>query len=349
MKILIVKTSSLGDLIHVFPVIEYLRTKHPAVQIDWVVEKPFAELVKVHPGVDNVLTVQTKAWRKSLWKQAVWQEMATFRRELQRTHYDVVFDLQGNTKSGLITGLASGREKVGFARDVVPESPNMLFTSRRYSFSSGKNIRADYLSVVKQYYQDSSSFRHGLVRLSLSEEQKARLQTILGAPELNEPHRVVVCSGSMWPNKQLSLASLSGFLKLIHEDRPSSFLFAWGSAEEKEVASKLCKLFPENSIVLERLPLPTLQNLMAEVDLVVSMDSLPLHLAGTTGTPTFGAFGASLASKYKPEGIQHKAVQGGCPYGRQFDKRCPILRSCPTGACIKDLTPEALFAAYKKN
>jgi heptosyltransferase-1 len=66
-------------------------------------------------------------------------------------------------------------------------------------------------------------------------------------------------------------------------------------------------------------------------------------LAGSTSTPTYSIFGASSAQKYKPIGTCHKAFQGECPYGKTFEKRCDILRTCKTGACIKQLQGEQLF------
>jgi heptosyltransferase-1 len=119
-------------------------------------------------------------------------------------------------------------------------------------------------------------------------------------------------------------------------------LFLWGSASELKTAQELKNRF-EHSLVVEKLSLPGLQNLMASVDFVVAMDSLPLHLAGTTETPAFGIFGASSAQKYMPQGNAHFAFQGSCPYGRVFERRCPILRTCPTGSCIRDLQGKELF------
>jgi heptosyltransferase-1 len=73
MKILLIKTSSLGDIIHAFPTLSFLRQKFPDAKIDWVVEKPFAELVKAHPFVNDVLTVDTKGWRKNLISKETWK------------------------------------------------------------------------------------------------------------------------------------------------------------------------------------------------------------------------------------------------------------------------------------
>lgn len=345
MKILIVKTSSLGDLIHVFPVVDYLKEKYPEAQIDWIVEKPFAELIVAHPKINQVLTIQSKLWRKSFWKPSVWRDVAAFRRLLQSNIYDLVFDLQGNTKSGFITGLARSDNKVGFARGSVPEWPNLLFTKRRFTPPSGQNIRSDYLSIVQQYFGDSAPFVGKSVQLKINEQNSNDLKALLENTLLKDRNRILVCPGSAWPNKQTSKETLKGFLQLLSNEEPSCFLFAWGSAEEESIVRELHTSFPENSLVIPRLSLSVLQNLMAGMNLVIAMDSLPLHLAGTTGVKTFGIFGASSASKYNPVGPQHLAIQGTCPYGQRFDKRCPVLRTCPTGACIKELTPNNLKIA----
>lgn len=347
MKILIVKTSSLGDIIHVFPVVEYLKSIHSDVQIDWVVESPFAELVRAHPQVNDVLCIDSKAWRKAFWKPYAWRECRAFKKALQSKTYDVVFDLQGNTKSGIVTGFANSPQKVGFAKKDAPEAPNILFTTKRYALAPHRNIRLDYLSIVQQYYGDTNTFTPAGVQLHITAEDLSTIDETLSkaAPKTRS---ILVCPGSAWPNKQLSEETLLKFLGHIHAEGPSAFFLAWGNAQEKATAEKLHQMFSSNSIVLERLRLPALQNLMSRMDAVIAMDSLPLHLAGTAGVPTFSAFGASSAAKYKPPGPLHITVQGNCPYNRQFEKRCPILRTCPTGKCIKDLRAEDLYQKWSE-
>jgi heptosyltransferase-1 len=88
LKVLIVKTSSLGDIIHTFPVLQFLHEKHPGVSVDWVVEAPFAELVRAHPLVNQVFPVDTKKWRKAVNLKL----LVKFARDLRKTRYDVLFD-----------------------------------------------------------------------------------------------------------------------------------------------------------------------------------------------------------------------------------------------------------------
>lgn len=339
MKILIIKTSALGDVIHAFPCLQYLRQKFPEAQIDWVVEKSFAELVQAHPGVNRALTVDTKQWRKGLFKKETRRAMSDFLKKLRTVHYDVVFDLQGNIKSGLICGFVKASFKVGFGKRTVPEWPNLIFSNVHYNPPKGQNIRLDYLHLLQSYFKDFSVFQDTGVLLRLQPEQKTLLEQIKKSIQALPGTKIMVCPGSAWPNKQLTQEGLLQLLHQLRKKRPCSFIFVWGTAQEKDYVLKLHEHFPSDSMVVDRMPLPVLQNLMGALDLVVAMDSLPLHLAGTTQVPTLSVFGASSAAKYKPEGVQHQSYQGVCPYGRTFEKRCPILRSCPTGACIHEFEP----------
>lgn len=327
MKILIVKTSALGDIIHAFPVVDYLKSLFPQVQIDWIVEKAGAELVKTCPGVNHAYIVNTKAWRKGQELEG----LRNFVNALRQTTYDVVFDLQGNLKSGLMTAVAKSRNKVGFAKQTVPEWPNLIFTTKRFNPPPSKNIREDYLFLAQSYF---NNFRN---------VEKPRMQAE------NKPQQiaVMVCPGSNWPNKQLSREALEGFLALIQQNYRVMYHFVWGNDAEKEWAKTLHARFKQDSIVVDRQPLPMLKKHMEQMQLVIAMDSLPLHMAGTTSALTFSVFGPSSAHKYNPLGKEHHALQGTCPYGRQFEKRCPILRTCPTGQCIKGLTSESLWKSFK--
>lgn len=350
-KILLIKTSSLGDIVHIYPVVDFLRKKFPAAQIDWVVEAPFADIVKSHPAINRVITPSTKSWRKSLFNNATINSIRHFRNELRREHYDAIFDLQGNIKSGLILSQARSTCKIGFGKKTVPEWPNLLFTNHRINPSKKNNIRQDYLSIVATYFNElpvgTSLLGTKNVCLKITPEEETLIYNIGKAhTDLNVP-TVMVCPGSAWRNKQLTNETLKGFLLLLRDYLKCHFLFIWGTDEEKKSVDQLHLDFVSGSLVVDKMNLPMLQNLMARSALVIAVDSLPLHLAGTTSTPTFSVFGASSAMKYKPPGESHFALQGECPYGRTFEKRCPVLRTCPTGACIRSMGAQEVFKAFK--
>ncbi len=328
MKVLIVKTSSLGDIIHTFAAVDYLKNRFPKAEIDWVVENPFAELVRGHPDIDRVLTIESKKWRKNPFKKENRQQIAQFRKRLRETDYDLLFDFQGNVKSSFITFFACAQKKVGFGWKSVPEWPNGLFTRKKINPPTGGNIREDYLAIVQGYFKDEHPFSPRPITLKLDSLQLQKLTTLFARPI--KP--ILVCPSAAWPNKCLSESTLRKVLERLNQ---APYWFIWGNPAERELAARLAAHFPE-SAVLERLSLPLLQHVMARCKLVVAMDSLPLHLCGTTPTPSLSFFGPSSSAKYRPLGEQHRSIQGKCPYQVRFEKRCPQLRSCQTGSCLKE-------------
>lgn len=342
MKILIVKTSALGDIIHAFPVLQYLRACYPEAQIDWVVEKNFAPLIEAHPSLSQAIKIDTKKWRKSFWKKEIREELNCLCLQLRHTHYDLLFDLQSNLKSSLINFLARSAKKIGFGRKTVHEWPNLFSTNWHIDPPANKNIRDDYLYLA-QYVVGNFDYRNQGVKLRIDQTEILKIKQILHNANFKNGPKILVCAGSNWPNKQLGSSTLLSFLKSIATQLNGQFLFVWGTDEERKIVEKLSIELPNESYIVEKMGLASLQNLMAEVDLVMAMDSLPLHLAATTSTPTYSIFGASSAKKFKPVGTFHESYQGQCPYGRTFVKRCPILRTCKTGACIKNIQGEELY------
>ncbi len=342
-SVLIIKTSAIGDVIQTFPVLEYLRRKFSKASIHWVVEQGIAPLLKAHPLVDKVLEVQTKSWRKAPFSKKTRTELSSFVKNLRMTEYDLAIDLQGNAKSAVITASARAKVKLGFGWKSVREKTNLLVTNRRINVSPHLNVRLKYLHLVCAYFQETHEFKSEGVRLHMTPMEQERLESL----HSNEP-QLMVCFGSKWANKRLDPAILKDLLQRISKEYSFSFLFIFGDEEEKKIAEELAKIFRERGRAIGNLSLPLWQALMWEVDGVIAVDSAALHLCGTTQTPSFSVFGPSLASSYKPIEERHRCVQGSCPYGRTFTSHCPILRTCDTGACIRQLEAEDLFHAFKQ-
>src|SRR6202012_1891256 len=132
-KILIVRVSSLGDVVHNMPVIADIRRRHPDAQIDWLVEERFAGLVQLVTGLRRAIPVSLRRWRKRILSIDNWREIGAFRRALAAEHYDLVIDCQGLIKtagvasmaSGPLVGLANCTDGAGF------ECPGLLFYDTR--------------------------------------------------------------------------------------------------------------------------------------------------------------------------------------------------------------------------
>ncbi len=338
---MIVKTSSLGDIIQSFPVLPYIQAKLPGVRVDWVVEEAFAPVVAAHPLVHKVIALDLRGFKKTGNFRKLLEEI----RCLRETTYDLVFDLQKNTKSGFITALARSPMKVGFGWQSVREWPNVLSTHQRFEIPTGENIQRQYLELVRKFFGDEDFERKGMA-LKISSSEQERVRNILRAPELRGAVKIMVCPGSRWRNKQLPLETMAMFLAKIDQALDVSFVFVGGDPEGMDYCQQMRSQFVSNSIVVENLSIPEWQNLMQGMELVIAVDSAALHLCGTTDTPSFSLFGPTSPVVFKPMGEKHFAMQGSCPYGRTFIKQCPVLRSCPTGSCIRSLDADAVFLAF---
>jgi heptosyltransferase-1 len=333
-RILIVKSSSLGDIVQSFIVLNDLKRRFPKVEIDWAVEAALSPIIAAHPLISRAIALDLKG-RKNLFQGL---------KSLRKEKYDIVFDLQANCKSGTLTLLARGKVKVGYGFHSVREWPNILATDVRFEVSKQQNIRLFYLELIEKYFQSSLSRESEGVRFKIEDAERQKIDRILST--LNSGVRIMVCPSSRWHNKQLKESTLIDFLQKIENHYHCQFLLIWGDEASKTQASALAKHL-KNAWVIEKLPLPTWQNLMSEVHLVIAVDSSALHLGATTSTPTFSIFGPTHPNIFKPIGEKHFALQGPCPYGRTFEKQCPALRSCPTGACIKELKAEWLFQVFQ--
>lgn len=346
MKILVIKTSALGDVVHAFPVLGFIKKTYPYAQVDWVVELPSEQLVRSHPDINRVLVINTKKWRSRPFKKENRQELSDFFKQLRMNRYDLILDLQGNIKSSLVMAFAKSPLKIGFGLSTVPEWPNVLTSNRRYNPPVGSNIREDYLFLAQSALSDFTPFETRAVKLNLTEGENKVKTGLLEVFRSVKGVKIMIFPGSNWPNKQLSSDTLKNFLQLVAEKLEVHYFFMWGMKQEEACVKELARTFPINSTVVDKLSLPLLQNMMNEVDLNISMDSLPLHLAGTTTSLVYSVFGASSLHKYQPMGSLVGGFQGACPYGQSFEKRCPLLRSCSTGACIKNLSAEQLFENF---
>ena len=168
-----------------------------------MVEKSCADLLRAHPRLNRVWVVDTRAWRKTLMASKTRQEISKFVKEFRQQKYDLLVDLQGNSKSGLITLLAKADAKVGFNWKCVPEKPNLLATTHHYFVPPELSVRKRYLHLVQSHLQETHKAIDLVpVELEISQTEEQRLGAILQEPALSNTALLMVCFfGSKWKNK----------------------------------------------------------------------------------------------------------------------------------------------------
>lgn len=338
-KVLIVKTSALGDLVHVFPAIKAIKRHLPDAEIDWVAERAASPIARAHPDISEVIELDSKKWRKHPFRYR--QEISKAISSLRKKQYDLLFDFQSNTKSALITLLANAKQKIGFDQK-ASEWPARFVTTLKGDPPDGQNIRQDYLDLVSLWSGQKEELVIG-TKLCLSSEEEITVHNLLKSR--SNGTNILVAPFSRWPNKQLLNHTMTSFLQ---KQEAVTFWIIAGNDQEKEEAMKMASALP-SAVLVPKLTIPQLQCLMRGMDQVISVDSLALALAYEAKVPVFALFGSSSPQKYGLTNAQSQVFFGTCPYGKTFEKRCPILRSCKTGACLHDLSTEKITQDYLKS
>jgi heptosyltransferase-1 len=282
-RILLVKTSSLGDVVHNLPVVSDIRTRWPDAVIDWVVEEAFADIPRLHPDVVRVLPVAIRRWRKSLLSRQSVREIARFHSLLWEQEYDLVIDTQGLLKSALIARHA--RTAYGGCVGLDwPSSrePLRCFYDRTFHVPWGRH------AVLRN--------RELAARALGYDEPGDRPDYGIHAPQVTLPwlrasrHTVLLhatsAANKLWPESHwVNVCKLLFSNDIFH-------VLPWGSEDERARSERLARHIP-NAMVAPRMSLNELAVLCASAVLVLGVDTGLTHLAAALGAPTIGLYCAT--------------------------------------------------------
>ncbi|PKO35241.1 MAG: lipopolysaccharide heptosyltransferase I [Betaproteobacteria bacterium HGW-Betaproteobacteria-7] len=280
MRILIVKTSSLGDVIHNLPVIDDIRQHFPDAIIDWCVEDSFAAIPRLHPGVVDVLPVAIRRWRKSLCCRRTWQEIIAARGRLRAQRYDLVIDTQGLLKSALVVSQVDGK-RCGYDAASAREMLATCFYERRFAVSASAHavVRNRQLVGAALGYTPQPAPDYGIT---------AAPATFDWLPP--SPYVVFLTATSrddkLWPEEHwLELG------RQLYEQGCAAVLPA-GSAPERERAARLAAGIP-GAVAAPPLNIPQLAALLAGARSAVGVDTGLTHLAVALKVPTVALYTAT--------------------------------------------------------
>ena len=286
MHVLLVKTSSLGDVVHNLPVVTDIQRHLPGAVIDWVVEEGFADIPRLHPGVHKVIPVALRRWRKQLFAADTWREIAALRYELKHDCYDVVLDTQGLIKSAVIAkqaGLAVNGRRVGYAAEAAREplaahfyDAGFAVPKNAHAIERNRRLAASALGYALDQPLDYGINTEALVA--------AKVGTKVGNWLPPQPYAVFLTGTSrtdkLWPEADwLALARALD----IHVVLPA------GSAEERARAQRLAALMPRATMA-PALNVAGIASLMGGAHFVVGLDTGLTHLAAALNRSTLAIF-----------------------------------------------------------
>lgn len=314
LKILLVRVSSLGDVLHNLPMVADILRHYPDATIDWVVEEAYVSLVRLNPRVRKIIPFALRRWRKSLTRAATRAEIAQFWRAVRAEQYDYVFDTQGLLKTGVILGAArlrAGGRKVGLANGSdgsgyeaisrIFHTQSIALDPRTHAVARGRLVAGAALGYPVDTAPD----------FGLPAPDPAARPAFLPAEDYAVFFHGTARAGKKWAPAE--------WIATGRALAPMPVLLAWGSAAEKADAELLAASLP-NAVVLPSLSMDQVTQLARYAALAIGVDTGLTHIAAAFVRPTVEIYADS--PKWKTEGnwserIVNLGEQGAPPAGAE--------------------------------
>ncbi len=338
-KILLIKPSSLGDIVHTLPVLAALRRKYPAAHLAWLVGSAFAPILQGHPLLDELIAFDRRHYGSMLTRARALRDFVAFTAGLRRRRFDLVLDLQGLIRSGFLALASGAPRRVGFAR--AREGAWACYTQRvacprQIRHAVDKNL---HLARAVGLEPDPPQFPLGIT----AEERRAAAALLSRAGVQAGEEFIAVLAGARWESKRWTAA---GFAQLV---RGASALglprcVLLGGADERGSAAEIsagCGGLCGN--LVGQTNLRELTALLERCAAVVCVDSGPMHIAAALDRPIVALFGPTDETRTGPYSRRASVIRNALPCAPCLARRCPLKHQ----ECMQKLKPERVLAALQ--
>ena len=340
MRILVVRLSSLGDLVHTLPAVAALRRRFPDAEIDWLVDERFQELVDLVGVVDNRFTLSRAGALSSMWRET---------RALRRRHYDVAIDLQGLVKSALAARLSRPRRVLGFEPSHLREPAARWLYTQSVPVTGVAHVVEKNLALVHPLVGEIGAWEFPLA--NRPSDALTRTRRTLGLDDGDG--FVLLNPGTAWSSKSWEAIRYGALAKRLWDDIRLRSAVLWGPGEEA-LAHTVTRASDGAAIPAPATGITDLIAHLRAATVVVAGDTGPLHLAAAVGTPVVGIYGPSDPERNGPWSALDEVVSGGgscrCRLDRQRrSSRGVVVRQCSQSRrCLDDIAVEDVLASVQR-
>ena len=297
-RILVLRLGSLGDIVHALPAVASLRDTFPQARIDWLVEARWAELVELNPDLSNVLTVDTRAWRRAPLSPGTWRGIGALRRRLREAGYEAAIDFQGLYKSAVLARLSGAGKRIGFAKGPAKEAGAAQFYTDAILPPPGMHVIEMNRALARAAGAGETPVRFPL---PTSAEDEAKVEEMLRSHHLTE--FLVLSPGGGWGSKCWPVERYAALHNALARERGWRTVLNAGPGEERLVSEFEAQARVTKPVHLT-LTLRQLAALLKRAKALVSGDTGPLHLAAALGTPVVGLYGPTDPVRNGPYGAR---------------------------------------------
>jgi len=345
MKVLVVKLTSMGDVLHLMPALSDLQKANPKASVDWMVEDSFSEIPKWHPSVGRVIKVSTRRWR-SLSRKNI-SEFRCFLKELRAQRYDVVIDAQGLMKSAGFARFAKLRKggfRAGFSGQSIKESPAARLYHRKVDVPREQHA----IDRLRQLFAGvfGYSLVDELLDYSLVLPPKSAACDIQS--DESGQRTIMLFHGTTWATKHLPDQLWRDIAALACDDGYCIKL-AWGSEAERQRANWIAEIHSDIT-VLERSGLTDLAQTISSIDGAIAVDTGLGHMAAALGVPCVSIYGSTNSLLTGAKGENQTLLQSQYSCSPCMLKSCPKLSEtvseppCYSASELNsELSPEAIW------
>ena len=328
--ILLIKPSSLGDIVHAMPVCAAIRRAYPKARLTWLVKRQWAGLVERIDGVDRVWPVKPTIMG---WLSQV--------PALRTERFDLVVDLQGLFRSAAIGWLGGSPLLVGFANG---REGSPWFYSKRVPVPQSEMHAVDrYLLVAKAVGAVESGAPE--FRFRISQTDYDEVDRLLSRSGVTPGTRWVAMNVSArWPTKRWSAASFAEVADRLQQEDCGAVVIIGGPDERTDVAAVIGRMKTPALDLAGATTVGLLPALLSRASLLITNDSGPMHIAAAVGTPVVALFGPTSAARTGPYGVGHDVLTGKVPCSPCFSRTCH--NSLPL-ECLKMVSPEQVLSAAR--
>ncbi len=333
MKVLIIKLSSIGDVVHTLPALYALRKgfeeKGIKAEVDWLVEEAASGILKDHPLIDNLIIVKNRGWLKNAG------ENMRIARLLFSRRYDITLDFQGLLKSGVWVMLSGGKRRIGFSN--AREMSHIFLNEKLRPYDPEKHAVERYLDLAR--------FAGGVpgtrsVFLGQEEDVKERVVKKLQKHGITkETPFFVMVTRARWETKLWSDSKFMELAKKISEKSRLVPVLVGGENDRKEIAALRAGIGGSAVSLAGEIDLRELAALSGLSRFVISVDSGPMHIAAAAGARVIALFGPTAPWRTGPYGADHIVIRKGLDCSPCFRKKCADAK------CMKEITVEDVFEA----